>query len=128
MPRTGIFSRRRNRLACSAGHTVVETLVALAVLSAVLVPAAQIAARIMTSHGMRDTIIAASLARETMERAIAEPKIHAETKAERLNGKQWRIDYRTREQSGLRLLSVSVFRARESEPVAVLQTLRFMQE
>ncbi len=105
---------------------MVETLVALAVLSAVLIPATQIAARLMTSSTLRDTIIATSLAQERMERATTEPDIPADTQIVKLNGKQWRIEYRTTEQSGLRLLSVSVFRVGDSAPVAVLQTLRFV--
>ena len=106
------------------GYTLVETVVALAILIAVIIPISQFMVRIIYTERTRDTIITAQLARQEIERNIANNHFKSYQCMELLNNKEWRIVQSVREINNLVYIDVQVFKNNETKPLAELKTIR----
>lgn len=106
------------------GYTLVETIVALALLVSVLVPTGAILTKTMLSRRSADLIAASQLARMTMERTIINGNYSNESQEVILNKKTWYVSREVRNEMGLVTLQVRVFRKNQVNPVLTLKTLR----
>ncbi|MGH7600506.1 MAG: type IV pilus modification PilV family protein [bacterium] len=106
------------------GHTLVETLVASAILLSVLIPATLILGRLTLGQQHHDLMVATQLAREEMERTIAAARYQDEEKLVALGKKSWRVVREVQEQSGLREIRIRVFKLRQAKPLVEIKTLR----
>ncbi len=106
------------------GYTLVETLVASAILLSVLIPATLILGKLTLSQYHHDLIVATQLAREEMERTIAEARYQDEEKQVALGKKSWRLVRDVQEQSGLLEIRILVFKLRQAKPLVEIKTLR----
>jgi len=109
----------------SGGYTLVETLVAGAILMGVLVPATMFLGRVTAGQKTRSLIIASNLAQETMERTLAAGVFENETMEVASGGRTWMIQKKIGSMNGLVTVNVSVFSGRGDTPLAVLTTMRY---
>lgn len=107
-----------------SGYTLIETLVASAVLLGVLVPATLFLGKITTGRKGRDLIIASQLAESEMERTTAHRNYENSEHQIRLDNRDWRVVRETEEDQGLVEIRIHVFKAKKPEPVLTLKTLR----
>lgn len=110
------------------GHTVVEVLVALAVFSAVLVPAMQFTAKAMSNSKARDLITATRLAQSAMEQAISGEDFLRYEKVIRVNEIPWRLQRNFKIEEGLVAIQIQVFKKDATRPLVELQTLRLKHD
>jgi hypothetical protein len=106
------------------GYTLVETLVASAILLSVLIPATLILGKLTSSQYHHDLIMATQLAREEMERTVAEARYQDEEKQVALGKKSWRLVRDVQEQSGLLEIRIRVFKLRQAKPLLEIKTIR----
>ncbi len=106
------------------GYTLVETLVASAILLSVLIPATLILGRLTLGQYHRDLIVATQLAREEMERTVAEARYQDEEKQMTLDKKSWRLVRDVQEQSSLLEIRIRVFKRWQAKPLVEIKTLR----
>ncbi|MCI0693274.1 hypothetical protein L0337_14875 [candidate division KSB1 bacterium] len=109
------------------GHTLVETLVASAILLSVLIPATLILGKLTLSQQHHDLIVATQLAREEMERTVAEARYHDEEQQVALGKKHLRLVRDIQEQSGLLEIRICVFKLRQAKPLVEIKTLRVVK-
>jgi hypothetical protein len=109
------------------GYTLVETLVASAVLLAVLVPATLFLGKITTGRKGRDLIIASQLAESVMEKTTAREVYENSEEHIRLDNRDWQIVREIEENQGLIKIRIRVFKSKNTEPVFTLKTLRLAQ-
>ena len=107
-----------------SGYTLVETLVASAVLFGVLVPATLFLSKVTTGRKGRDLIIASQLAESEMERTTTHEVYENSEKQIRLDNRDWQIIREIQENQGLIEIRIKVFKAKRTEPVFTLKTLR----
>jgi prepilin-type N-terminal cleavage/methylation domain-containing protein len=107
-----------------SGYTLVEMLVASAVLLGVLVPATLFLGKITTGRKGRDLIIASQLAESEMERTTSHELYENSEKQIRLDNRNWRIIRNIEEDQGLVDIRIHVFKAKKPKPVFTLKTLR----
>jgi hypothetical protein len=119
-----IFNKR---LRSSNGYTVVETLIASAVLMSVLVPATLFLGKITMNRMGRDLIVASQLAQEEMEKTTTFKLYTDDVKELRLDKKNWLIKREIEEWLGLIKINVQVFRDKKPDPVVELKTLRISE-
>ncbi|MEE4312171.1 MAG: hypothetical protein V2J62_09930 [candidate division KSB1 bacterium] len=106
------------------GHSLIETLIALAILIAVLVPLSQLFVRLILNETSRDLMIASQIARGEMERTIARQEYsHANTTIS-VNNKSWKCVRDIENNKGLVKISISVFKGDEPDAIVQLKTLR----
>ena len=120
-------SQRTHRLTFlqnTRGYTFVETLVASAILMSVLIPATLILGKLTLGQHHHDLIVAAQLAREEMERTVAEARYQDEEKQMALGKKSWRLIRDVQEQSGLLEIRIRVYKLRHATPLVEIKTLR----
>ena len=108
----------------NAGHTVVEILVALAILSVAVVPITRLAAKILSSSASRDLIVAGQLARAEIETAILSQDFVAEDKWIKMNQKSWHIEHDFRINGDLVTIRVRVYKKNAVHPLVVMETMR----
>lgn len=114
----------RERCICAAdGHTLVETVAALALLIGVLIPASGAAFQLL----IRDRAVAEAealrLAERTVEQALATER--SRSRAWRSERGRWRIVQEVRRRKGLYLVEVRIFPARSGgEAVGGWETTR----
>ncbi len=108
------------------GYTLVETLIALAILIAVLIPLGQFVARVMYNDLSRDLIIAQQLAVMEMEKAIALNDFEKDEIVINLNQKKWRIVKSVIKMDRLVELNIAVFKSNRNKSLIQLKTLRFV--
>jgi type II secretory pathway pseudopilin PulG len=106
------------------GYTLVETVVALALLVAVLIPVGHILSKTMLTRQSGDLIVAAQLARMEMERTISSGNFETDEQQVVLNQKNWRIVRQVSESWGLVEVQVLVFKGNKPVPAFTLKTLR----
>jgi type II secretory pathway pseudopilin PulG len=106
------------------GYTLVETVVALAILIAVLIPISQLCARFINSKHSRDKIVATQLAQSEMEKAITNLNCENNSKSITINNVTWKIDKNAIYQNELIELRIEVSKRGGSAPVVILKTLR----
>jgi type II secretory pathway pseudopilin PulG len=106
------------------GYTLVETLVASAILLSVLIPATLILGKLTLGQYHQDLIAATQLAGEEMERTVAEARYQNEEKQVTLGKKSWRVVRDVQEQSGLLEIRIRVFKLRQAKPLVEIKTLR----
>jgi type II secretory pathway pseudopilin PulG len=106
------------------GYTLVETVVALAILIAVLIPLTQLFARLMNASQTRDTIVATQLAHAEMEKAIINLNCENNSTLVMMNNVTWQIKKNAIYKNELIEFRVEVFKRAKSAPVVILKTLR----
>ena len=106
------------------GYTLVETLVAIAILMGVLVPATLFLGKITSDQRSRDLIAASQLAKEEMEKTIAYQLYENNEKTVKLNNKNYHIIRSIKNQLGLIQIVVKITRRDREEPLVELKTLR----
>lgn len=111
-----------------AGYTLVEVLVALAILVAVLIPAIQFTAKLMNNSYARDLILATRLAQNEIERMISERDFFQGETQIRLNHKIWRVKRIFENNHGLILIRIQVYKKNANVPFIELKTLRLIYE
>jgi hypothetical protein len=109
------------------GYTLVETLVASAILLSVLIPATLVLGKLTLRQYHHDLIVATQLAREEMERTVAEARYQDEEKQVALSKKSWRLVRDVQEQSGLIEICIRVFKLRQAKPLVEIKTLRVVK-
>ncbi len=110
------------------GHTVVEMLVALAILTIALVPTVQFMARVMSNAGARDLVVATQLARDEMERVISERDFMPDEKRIRVNQQLWQLATSIEVYAGLVQIYIKVYKKNSSKPMVELQTSRLLHD
>lgn len=108
----------------SRGYTLVETLVASAILLSVLIPATLILGRLTLGQQHHDLIVATQLARDEIERTVAEARYQDEEKQVAVGKKHLRLVRDVQEQSGLLEIRIRVFKLRQTKPLVEIKTLR----
>lgn len=108
------------------GYTLVETLIAFAILVAVLIPLGQFIARVMYNDHSRDLIISQQLAAQEMERAIALNDFQNNEIIRDINNKKWRVLKSAIRMDRLVELHVFVLKKGKKKLLAELKTLRFV--
>jgi hypothetical protein len=121
---TGQPANRPTFLQDAHGYTLVETLVASAILLSVLIPATLILGRLTLSQHHQDLIAATQLAREEMERTVAEARYQDEEKHVALGKKHWRLVRDVQAQSGLLEIRILVCKLRRTKPLVEIKTFR----
>ncbi len=122
---SAILWRQFSALAKStAGYTLVETLVASAILLGVLLPASLVLAKLAMSRHNHNLIIATQLAKDEMERTILSEAYEDEAKEIVLEKTRWKLIRIVQKCFGLIEIRISVFRDRETKPLVELKTLR----
>lgn len=106
------------------GYTLVESVVALALLVAVLIPAGHILTKTILTNRTGDLIIASQLARMEMERTILNETFISDEQQVVVNQKNWRIVRQVTNELGLVEVQVLVFKGVQVEPVFILKTMR----
>jgi len=107
-----------------AGHTVVEVLVALVILSIALVPTVQFASRIITTPVTRDLMTATHLARSEMEKAISDGYFTNAWAEVRGNAKMFRIERYFNVDEQLVSVRIRVYKKKTDKLLVELKTLR----
>lgn len=107
------------------GSTLVETLVAMAILVSVLLPTSLFLGYIAANPLNEEKIIALGLAQTEMEKIIASEKYenHEKTVDDR-----WIVTNTIIEQEDLVQIEISVYRKKRIEPVVTLTTERLLYE
>ena len=121
------FCHLQGNLSSESGHTVVEILVALAILAIAVVPASQLISRVLMSGSTRDLITATRLAQGEIERGLLEPDITDSEKRMVLNGKPWRVRRVVTSEDGLIRISTRAFKKNSRIPLVFLTTLRLSE-
>jgi type II secretory pathway pseudopilin PulG len=106
------------------GYTTIETVVALAIFLAVLIPLSQLLARLIYSEKTRDLIVAMQLARQEMEETINTQNYVDNQKLAMMNNKKWMINCSVKIRDELVELHAQVFKSGNVKPVTELKTLR----
>ena len=106
------------------GYTLVETLVASAVLLGVLVPAMFFLGKITTGRKGRDLIVASQLAESELEKTTAREVYENSEEQIRSDNRDWRIVREIKENQGLIEIRIRVFKSQNPEPIFTLKTLR----
>jgi len=110
---------------CQRGYTVVETLVASAILMGVLIPSLLFLGRATASQANRDRVVASQLAVEEMERTIAFSLHEYEERVVQLNRKTWRVVRLIDNQMGLVEIRVQVSKPTRNHPIIEMKTFQF---
>lgn len=109
------------------GYTIVEVIIALAVLLAALMPLSRLTGKLFTNGNSRNLIMAHQLARDVMEKSISSSDLIDKTESIQLNDKTWYIKRKVLQLStNLVQLKVAVYEKDKTTPVATLQTLRLV--
>lgn len=109
------------------GYTLVEALVASAILLGALIPAVLFFGKITVNQKAKDLIIASQLAEERMEKTIAFHQYNNDEKTLKLNNVTWRILQKVKNRSGLIEIRVKVFKKNQLTPLVELKTLRVLK-
>lgn len=130
--RREILSPRETRLFVSdaSGHTLLETVVALALFMAVLVPAGATLGLVAARPGPGGKAEALRLAERVMERALARRQLAegqqlAEKTGPARAGRRWRVERRVRFDGALAWVEVRVYSSSGGAACATLQAARF---
>ena len=107
-----------------AGYTLVETLVASALLLGVLIPAILFLGRISSRSVDRDRMVATQLARAAIERTTTFGIYQDEVEVTSQNNTEWQIERNIYERMNLVEITVRVSRAKSGRVLAELKTLR----
>jgi type II secretory pathway pseudopilin PulG len=114
----------RNIYESENGYTLVETLVASAILLGVLIPATLFFGRVASDRRAQDLILAFQMAGEEMERTAAFEIYEDEEWIIKLNNRSWRIHREIDTHMGLIEIRVKVSRNNQVRPLVELKTLR----
>lgn len=107
------------------GSTLVETLVAMAILVSVLLPTSLFLGYIASNPLNKDKVTALGIAQSEMEQVLAN-KDYANNE-EVIKG-NWIIDRRISEEENLVLIRISIYRKDKPEPVITLNTERLQYQ
>lgn len=107
----------------TSGHTLIETMVALALLVTVLAPAGMVLGHIVTERQAARQSEALTRAESALERMIVSAAVQEEP-FEKPEGRRWRVDRLRRTRGGLIQFRVAVYWKDEEAPMVVLQTAR----
>ena len=109
------------------GYTLVEALVASAILLGALIPAILFFGKITVNQRAKDLIIASQLAEEKIEKTITFNQYNNDEKRLNLNNVTWRILQKIKNRSGLIEIRVRVFKKNQLTPLVELKTLRILK-
>jgi Tfp pilus assembly protein PilV len=117
-------SIRDNGRRHEAGFTLVETIIAISILMAVLIPAILFLGKAVMRQTASDAITAVNLAQEEMERTIALRTFRNRESSVLSGRKQWRVVRTADAAGGLVEIRVAVYRPNRPDPIVELKTLR----
>lgn len=109
------------KLLATAGSSMIEVLVALALLIGVLVPASALVVRLVTQDPATRSMEALVRAETALEEAIASSAADPVT----VEDGPWRVERRVRRDGRLHAFRVDVYRGAKPDPVLSLQTTRY---
>ena len=115
-------------LTSQAGYTLVETLVAIAIIFGVLVPSSLFLGKLLASNAHRDIISATELARQEMETVTTFALYESKNQEVHCYNKNWTIQRSIEEQDGLVYIQVSIFKNHDIDPVVQLNTMRLIEK
>ena len=115
-------------LTSQRGYTLVETLVALAIIFGVLVPSSLFLGKLLASNAHRDMISATELARQEMETVTTLALYESKNQKVHSYNKDWTIQRSVEEQDGLVYIQVSVLKNHDTDPVFQLSTMRLIEK
>lgn len=107
------------------GSTLIETLVAMAILVSVLLPVSMFLGYAGNSPRNEEEIVALGLAQAEMEKTLSEEKY---TEAEKIVGERWIVKKSVISELNLMQIEVSVYRNNKAEPLITLTTERLFYE
>lgn len=107
-----------------SGFTIVEVLVAGALLAGVLIPSLLFFGRVTARRENRDRITAMSIAVSEMERMTASEDYHDNETIIYQAGREWKVTESTDDWLGLIELEVRVSYSKREKSLAVLKTMR----
>jgi len=108
------------------GYTIVETLVASAILLGVLIPAAFILGKLTIGSYSRQVLVATQLAREVMEKTLASEEYHYREMDFQRDNKHWKVIREVNYTDGVVDIRVKVYRSKKHKPLVELMTLRIV--
>jgi|GEM_PF-1499421 len=114
-------------LVSEKGYTLVETMVANAILLGVLIPAVVFFGKITINQHSQDLIVASNLATQEMEKTIGFQIYENGTHMVKLNNKVWHVEREVSHDMGLLAIRIRVFKQQMPKPLAELRTLRIFQ-
>ena len=109
---------------CAEGHTLLETVVALALLVAVLVPAGAALGLLAARPGAGEKAEALQVAERALERTLADQRFQAQTWS--VGEGRWQVERRVEAEGEVLMVHVLVYRRSQEEPRVELQTARFL--
>lgn len=109
------------------GYTIVEMLVASALLIMALIPTLLYLGRIVHSPKSRQIITATYLAQSRMEKTIAESYFETIEEIQKIDHHEFVVQQEVRTQQELVVITVSVFREKNSKPLITLQKCRMIR-
>lgn len=107
------------------GSTLIETLVAMAILVSVLLPVSMFLGYAGNSPRNEEEIVALGLAQAEMEKTLSEEKY---TEDEKIVGERWIVKKSVISELNLMQIEVSVYRNNKAEPLITLTTERLFYE
>lgn len=107
------------------GHTLIEAVVALALLVTVLVPVSGMLGLMAAGHRVERQMHALQLAERTLEKRLAQRNYQDVTRKIETH---WRIEQETEHRDGLVEIRVAVYRQGREAPLVVLRTARALSE
>jgi len=107
------------------GATLVETLVAMAILVSVLLPTSLFLGYVAFTPHNKEKIVALSIAQSEMETLLAEKKYLSDKK---VVNDRWVIENRIESSGNFIQLKVSVYRKNKPKPIVILKTERLLYE
>lgn len=113
------------------GFTLIEVVVAIAILFILIVPGSILLEYLITNMNNSQKIIAIELAQQEMERTLLYSLFESETEYLVKNGTRWQISRTIRIDGRLASIEISVFKEKNSDkkdPLVSLQTLRPLSE
>lgn len=113
-----------NTIRSETGYTLVETLVAMALILGVLMPAILFFGKISTNPFNQDLIIASQLARAKLEQVAALQEYRNSNEKLRYNNRTWQIKTEINNRFGLIEIHIKVFRPGRMKLLCELKTMR----
>jgi len=109
-----------------AGYTIIESIIAMALLSIAIFPTARIITKVQFNAMAGDKLTAGQLAQAAMENALSAETFVSSTAELTRSGKRWRVVRSGKMSGALIEITVVVYKSGSQKPIAALQTLRLI--
>ena len=120
--------QRSHQLIQQGGYTLVETLVASAIMMGVLIPSTFFLSKMISVSTSRDLVIASHLAIKEIEMCVALEHYKDSDESVVIDGHLWRILREVQNKWGYIDITVSIFRGHAIKPLVRLTTGRYIQQ